>query len=131
VGCDIHAFVEFKSGDEWHFYTEIDISRDYDLFEKMAGVRGNSVNAIAEPKGLPLDISKTTYLHTVSWGMDGHSFSYLNFDELTIIEKQFKILDADHKHFHRSDFFFGNDFLVKEDWPEFVSDLRLVFWFDN
>ena len=134
MGCDIHAFVEFKSGDEWNFYTEIDISRNYDLFEKIAGVRGNIDNALFPTgclPGLPLDVSRTTYLHSINWGDDGHTHSCLYFDKLEIINKQFKIFDSKREHFHHSDFFFGNSFLIKEEWPKFVQDLRLVFWFDN
>jgi hypothetical protein len=54
MGCDIHAYlqeIEPKRAYAWGFGGEIHISRNYDLFGLLAGVRGGE--AIFEPRGVP------------------------------------------------------------------------------
>jgi hypothetical protein len=62
MGCDIHAYIEYKEkeGEEWrsfgheYFY----LCRDYDMFAVMAGVRNyKEYEPVSEPKGLPEDIA--------------------------------------------------------------------------
>ncbi len=133
MGCDIHAHFEIKVDNEWLHYSAPRFERDYNLFEKMAGVRGLSENAISPPKGLPDDISKTVLLNCKWMGSDGHSHSWLN-------KKEIRELYA----FHAKDFisiweqwgYLGGSGWecfdeYKEDYPAEIQDIRLVFWFDN
>jgi len=65
MGCDIHAYLdwdEFKKRDGTYYarnIAELHIGRDYLLFAIMAGVRkyGADIKTVAEPKGLPPNIS--------------------------------------------------------------------------
>ena len=50
MGCDIHAHFEIKVDGEWLHYSQANINRNYRLFEKMAGVRGENKNAISLPE---------------------------------------------------------------------------------
>lgn len=63
MGCDIHCYAEYRrpaarrhdgelSG--WNdFGGRINPGRRYDIFECMAGVRGDDENAVVPPRGLP------------------------------------------------------------------------------
>lgn len=97
MGCDIHAMIEAKYhyrhlADCWSWQScgEIRISRDYQLFAKIGGVRNyDNVKPIAEARFA--DISAETEDETCSeafkrWvldiGQDGHSHSWVTLDEL-------------------------------------------------
>lgn len=76
MGCDIHCHIEVKINGQWHHWSAPKIDRDYSLFARMAGVRRVEPSPIAEPRGLPPDISVITeidwacgdgYWHTPSW----------------------------------------------------------------
>lgn len=138
MGCDIHGHFEVKIGGKWEHYSTTNIWRDYSLFEKMAGVRGDINKAISPPKGLPDDISIITKLDADRWGIDGHHHSWLSSSE-------FKVLYNSHKTRVSTDnwwdiveqygFLFGQDFESfspgAESFPKEIEDFRLVFWFDN
>lgn len=60
MGSDIHLFIEYrvKNSDttRWNsFAGEIELERDYRMFERLGGVRGDSANAIVPPRGFPAD----------------------------------------------------------------------------
>jgi hypothetical protein len=97
MGCDIHFFVEKLNsesgkwepvGDEGDFYDD----RNYRLFGILADVRngvgfagcdtGDRFNPIAEPRGLPVDVSQTIATEYDEWGDDGHSHSFFTLKEL-------------------------------------------------
>lgn len=124
MGCDITACAEIKlrGSDEWIFYKEIDIGRDYELFSKMAGVRGGQ-EPISSDKGLPKDISKLSnylinhYAH--------HSFSWLSSSELVKLNEWMIKFYDDTGYFKELYCFITNinnlDF----------TDIRLIFGFDS
>jgi hypothetical protein len=63
MGCDIHAFIEYRNKDhdtnEWpwrSFSGEICLGRFYDIFGLMAGVRGERP-PLVQPRGMPEDAS--------------------------------------------------------------------------
>ena len=61
MGCDIHAFLEYKSKVDatsfWEpFSGELNIYRNYDMFALLAGVRGFHNKSLLA-KGLPKDLS--------------------------------------------------------------------------
>ncbi len=60
MGCDIHAFVEFKGHDTYRSLTHgiFNIPRDYDLFTVLAlGPGGMTDELPYPPRGLPADLS--------------------------------------------------------------------------
>jgi hypothetical protein len=66
--------------------------RNYDLFAQLADVRngrgfagiytGSGFKPIADPKGLPSDVSSDIFEEREGWGADAHSVSYLTVKEL-------------------------------------------------
>lgn len=86
MGCDIHAYAEKRNGERW---VEVDClpdafdDRSYGTFGFLAGVRNYSgVTPIAQPRGLPNDVSDYVRGQYDSWGGDGHTHSWLSLDEL-------------------------------------------------
>lgn len=59
MGCDIHCYIEYKGpyddrDNRWSpFGGRINPGRNYYMFERMAGVRGDPLNALVPPRGLP------------------------------------------------------------------------------
>ena len=145
MGCDIHLHIEVQKLDRtWLHYGAPRIERNYDLFEKMAGVRGLIQNAIVPPKGLPNDISEITEMDWQHWKDDGHSASWLSHDEIMLLEdwldslKQpgdFLTYDLEWAIFGM--YFFGSGFTAHWRYndvqyiPTELKDVRFVFWFDN
>jgi hypothetical protein len=133
MGCDIHTFVEVKAKDKWLLYNQPRVNRNYDLFEKMAGVRGKEENAISPPKGLPKDISESTALIYSVEEPDAHSESYLTLMEIGQLSKWWEA--QGYKQWFDTEFgyLFGNGFTdideLSEPLP--IEDVRFVFWFDN
>jgi len=109
MGCDIHLFTERKrsinneqkwvNADNWKlnpYYEENNEDgenkyelnsaykhRNYELFSILADVRNDSENKpIAEPKGLPEDISYVVKAESDKWDSDGHSHSFFTMKEL-------------------------------------------------
>ncbi|TDQ79534.1 hypothetical protein [Sphingobacterium yanglingense] len=103
MGCDIHIYVEYKTRikDSWNIgdyfiktenfdskngFERIEIhgNRDYSLFTTLAGVRDYSgrVVPVAEPKGLPSDLSAFVKSEAISYDSDGHTHSWLTLKEL-------------------------------------------------
>ena len=130
MGCDIHTFVEVTDdGKEWVLFDKPDTMRNYDLFERIAGVRGEEKNAISPPKGLPSDISKGTALHHKYWGEDAHSESWLHSKEIALLEKWYNA--QNYRRMFEVDFgyLFGNGYNWEMEMP--IQDWRFVVWFDN
>jgi hypothetical protein len=135
MGCDIHAHAEVKINGTWHHYAMPEFHRDYDLFERMAGVRGSESEAIAPPRGIPDDATELTKYDAAHWGSDGHSHSWLNAQEISDLS------DWDDKRgnkgFDRSweRYLFGNYYSgftkYPQERPDGLDDVRFIFWFDN
>lgn len=130
MGCDIHAFVEKKHKGKWVMlppstYNKKLRERNYKRFARLASVRGVSDNA---PLGVPNDASDSFLLQVDSWGVDGHSHSYMPIDEAAMIylETDYNPDDFD------KDFPLSSYFDIDSDDSEEHSQLyRLVFFFDN
>ncbi len=62
MGCDIHAYIEYKESDEYECFAHPYIIRDYNLFTALAGVRsyGAAATAVVAPRGAPTDMSWRT-----------------------------------------------------------------------
>lgn len=95
MGCDIHAIAQIKRKDNWETIGQLDIDRDYELFNILAGVRGDGADSISEPRGLPEDFRNIGYhiewnydintstLLDGQWDLGDHSYSYITLKELT------------------------------------------------
>jgi hypothetical protein len=133
MGCDIHLHIEVKIGDQWHHYGTPSIDRDYNLFEKMAGVRGAVDAAISPPKGLPKDCTFLTMLDHSKMAFDAHSASWLGVREIDALEEWHEGISLEYDVLHT--YLFGNSFTGWKHWPEknshCIQDVRFVFWFDN
>jgi len=144
MGCDIHCHIEVMIADEWVYYSPGHMSRDYDVFAKMADVRNYSggIVPISQPKGIPEDVTYMAWLHSEHDGPDGHSHSWLSSSELAEL---FNFMDDLGYTLWRDTYpftefhvwLFGNHigYYIEnrgsEDYPDFLEDIRLVFWFDN
>ena len=133
MGCDIHAHFEIKVDDKWHHYDQPRLRRWYELFGKMAGVRSN-IKQIAPVRGLPDDLSFTTKLDAER-SSDWHTHSYLNSREVAeLLEWIERTVGEDSWKFEFGYLFdneYGSFHKYKNDYPDFLQDFRLVFWFDN
>lgn len=139
MSCDVHGFVEVKVKGKWQAYSAIKTLRDYTLFARMAGVRGDE-DPIAEPRGFPEDAAMITRLEYEWWGSDAHTPSYLTAKEVALIENEAAKIDpALCRNYLLSVAPFGyvcgnsirNISKYPEDCPKWIDDVRLVFWFDN
>jgi hypothetical protein len=138
MGCDIHVHTEIKLDGVWEHYGSPDVDRNYLLFEKMAGVRGDSANAISAPKGLPDEAAKVTkFACDVFGGDDGHSHSWLSSQEIEELyvwwekKQPFSNWTGGYGGIEQQfGYLFGNAWM-KENMPERVTDFRWIFWFDN
>jgi hypothetical protein len=151
MGCDIHAHVELRVAGKWEHYATPSIDRRYRLFGAMAGVRGE-VPAIVKPKGVPDDMSVITRLDWEKWGVDAHTPSWLNEEELDLLQKwldaeKIKVDKKEEKYpcmffdleagvLNRT-YMFGNSLTAFKHYtdyeyiPKNCDAVRLVFWFDN
>ena len=137
MGCDIHIHQEVKIDGQWWHYRETGLPRSYETFAKMAGVRG-SEKPIAEPRGLPDDVTKVTKFDADLWGIGAHTHSWLGPEEIAELEGW--IEDRMGKQYWRLGrdgwgYLFGNSWggftKYPEDRPKGLEDIRFVFWFDN
>ena len=111
--------------------------RCYAVFEKMAGVRGDIEEAIVPPKGLPEDISESVRLHWGDGASDWHTPSWFNAEECNKLEEWLQKQDWGKKRWveNWTGWLFGNGVgaIIKypNDYPKFIEDVRVIFWFDN
>jgi hypothetical protein len=150
MGCDIHLHVEIKINGQWAHYNHPDISRNYRLFNKLAGVRSytDEITPISNPRGLPADCSATTRLDRSRWDSDGHSDSWISAAEIAELERWSRDdmgwVGALGRGWWMEDtfgYFFGNSYAGWTQYPDDytnarlrelgVEDVRFVFWFDN
>lgn len=135
MGCDIHPHIEVKINGKWEHYSSPPIQRCYGLFAKICGVRNNSerfITPIAEPRGLPPDISELT---KICWDEDGgHTPTWLTGEELELVIFFHENYTESITHLKEWGYLNGNGFDVKK-YPEShspkIEDCRLVCWFDN
>ena len=136
MGCDIHAFLEVKIRGKWLLVNHPDVERNYHLFERMAGVRGDESRAIVPPRGLPKNVSPGTRLHHEWQEGDAHSMSWLEMEELKKLERWTEAHGYKWSYFTDNfGYLLGNMIYnlkeYPENYPKEIKDVRLVFWFDN
>ena len=132
MGADCHCHIEVKIDNKWEHYSVPNIQRNYTIFEKMAGVRGDVANAISPPRGLPKDISLITKIDADNWGEDTHSHSWLSSEEF---KELYEYQKYHYSYIEQYGYLFGNGFesfkAGDAGYPKDIQDFRLVFWFDN
>ena len=147
MGCDIHLHIEVKINQEWEHWSSPAVPRCYPLFNKLAGVRGydTTEKPIAQPRGLPTDMTVPT-LAAFDWEKaDAHHTSWIGRDEIGVLEKWIRTelvktwAGGDYicleQHFLHS-YCCGNGFagIGYDDgtsYPKNITDVRFIFWFDN
>ena len=138
MGCDVHIHQEVKINGKWEHYRETQIPRNYQAFAKMAGVRGTE-KPIAEPRGLPNDVTTMTQFCSDYDGPDGHTHSWLGAAEIAELEEFIEDQMGEDKAWRLErdgwGYLFGNGWGAWTKWPDErpkgVEDIRFVFWFDN
>lgn len=136
MGCDIHAFIEERNDRKpewWVQRASLFIWRDYGMFGALAGVRVDDIEYV-EPRGLPDKLDWGTKEQAEKWKDDGHSWSWLNADEIRQARDRY-FEYADREGFvidgHRR-----RQFNAIVDFMNALADgdptrCRMVFWFDN
>ncbi len=147
MGCDIHLHTEVKIKSQWHHYGMPDVTRDYRVFAKMAGIHNkHDITPITKPRGMPVDPTFLTAFDCELWGSDGHSHSWLTAEEITTLVEfiKDKVISQDNRwpiKWPEANFsyFFGGTWGGFSRYrnepnagiPEGVEDIRFVFWFDD
>lgn len=148
MGCDIHFHSEVKRNGVWKHHSEAKIRRNYAFFAKIANVRNyfeGLIKPISEPKGMPVDATELTRLHSEKYGTDGHSHSWLSANEISELHKWIRDKETPEEWFgsdpwqwehNNLPYFMGNHLSgfvdYPEDWAEYgIEDVRYVFFFDN
>lgn len=137
MGCDIHPHFEIKVDGKWLHYSKPLVERDYKLFGKMAGVRNEYIDTIVESKGLPDNLSKVTELDHSTRGSEVHDESWFNANEIEELFEFHRSISHESymPEFNHWGFLFGHGWdgfkKYNDDYPDFIEDIRLVFWFDN
>ena len=126
MGCDIHAFIEYKAQNIWEaFSQELNLARNYAIFGALANVREKMKLKPILPRGLPNNLSiivKVNYdesfnSHTPSWVNTQEVESILNMKEIKesiLLSPEYNAMLATMKELEKKGF-----------------KARLVFWFDN
>lgn len=141
MGCDIHLHQEVKVNGKWLHFNEPRVPRNYLLFAIMAGVRHDTRDTDIKPlpqKGLPSDASEITKLRFQDEEADAHSMSWIGHSEIQHVYSEWDRLKNEKDKWAQSDlsygffgYFAGNSWLESVTFPEWVEDVRFVFWFDN
>lgn len=120
MGCDIHCYIEKREFDDWVFFGELSLSRNYNIFCKLAGVRcyeDDGKEPLAANRGLPKDASG--WVTGESTDPDWHSHSWCTPDEWDqAIEK---LDDPDYVAVS----------VLLRNLEKTTGNARVVFWFDN
>jgi hypothetical protein len=124
-------------------YNELICYRDYEVFARLAGVRGESKRS---PRGMPKLVSDTIREACNEYGLDGHSHSYLSLSEF---KKEIYYLASKHTqqppnkvNRWKGDPYIdivklGEDIQAEKTAESFLlgdkkpCKVRVVFWFDN
>jgi len=115
MGTDIHAFIEDNPfGNGFSLFAELNLSRDYNLFGRLAGIRGGC--AVFETRGLPKDISCELRWKYDDESGDVHHPSWLINCEV------WEILRRHGEH---------NDLHIVGEILKHLGNGRFIFWFDN
>lgn len=160
MGCDIHAYVEFKHPDDsrWDGWgEEFHLPRNYRVFAQLANVRNyDNINPISMPRGLPDDVSYETEQHNLLFISDRGGDNSVSSERAAEYVKQ----GCEYKNDHRGKPMWvthpdwhSHSWVTPGEWASIMDDgigieyyaisaalrafehhgymARVVFWFDN
>lgn len=141
MGFEIKAHIECSIDDQWHHYSCPNILRNYKLFDFLGADLSNHVVGNRDKfllKGLPHDISAVTQ---IAYNKDEAGLfdpSWITIGELETVIENFPELssfnyDLPPELRNPLGYFFDNSvenfWKYREDYPEEIQDVRMVFWF--
>ncbi len=129
MGTDIHWINEVKIGGKWHVYSQPRLSRDYEFFGFLAGVRCPE-RQYFKVRGLPEDVSDLAKIIFEAQGL--HTPTYLNLDEIKAVEKwlgHHREITWDFEARYIG-YCFGGEW-VEESLPDGIEDARFIIGFDS
>lgn len=159
MGCDIHIYTERKSADGYERVNDAKFIegpdpfdwRAYGMFGFLAGVRNYSeVTPIAEPRGVPVDMSAEAageyevlagYAHSASWlavsELVAFDYDRLMEDRRVTVRRPSGVIDGGataepgggQEMTYRE--FLGPDFFEDLKTLSEIGADRVVFWFDS
>ncbi len=137
MGCDCHSHVEIQVNNKWVYAGQISISRNYALFGVLAGVRNEDITCVSgKEKGLPKEVSKPMSIFSEDYGRDGHSHSYLDYNEMLEAKKIYEKYTYENWQAEKEQYRkFPKGIIetmeqLKTTFPK-ITNVRLVFYFDN
>ena len=156
MGCDIHGYVEQdffaeyekQEHQSWYSVVSLDMvaERNYKIFNKLFGVRGDSDNGIAYNRGLPKDEEEqnkpkdsesnwderpNSVIDLEKWGSDAHSVSYIYWDEIKdVLDNDFDSLLYEGSNDIPFGWKFVFDSMKRLAKRKGSKGVRMVVWFD-
>jgi len=141
MGCDIHTNTEVKKDWIWENVNFEPFGwRNYNMFSLLAGVRNYGIiKPMAEPRGLPDDVSIEVYEKHREESGDAHSESYLTLRELVEYDYSKPHIDEYDELITEDDIYTPLNFLSDSYFKDIeelkqygdLDNIRVVFWFDN
>ncbi len=135
MGCNSHLSIEILrlwgfNATEWRTWAlDIPESRDYYLYEAMAGVRGDDENAVVIPRGVPADVSDPIKYWIKRAGEDGHTHSWLYPSEFHLAMQ--KSRNRDRSENHDQCWLAVDQILSVLESIYGIEHVRIIFFFDN
>lgn len=119
MGCDIHGAIEYKKGESWYsLCVGLSLSRSYQIFARLAGVRGyGKPPPTVPPRGFPEDADYFTKLDRDGEAGGAHSETWLSLEEWDAATKD---AGADYSAITAAMRALASEYPV-----------RVVLWFDN
>jgi hypothetical protein len=104
--------------------------RNYNLFNVLAGVRGDGEGMIDEPRDIPDDTSHVVRSDYEGWGMDAHSATHFYLDEL--LDSEYRKMSKEELYDIGIDSYFFHEMIDQLlNLTNDPTDIRVIFWFDN
>lgn len=140
MGCDIHPYVEVKSGDKWFYVgNAIDHNRNYHFFSVLAGVRSQGEEGFFELSHDDADtfaerneLSEFVASECIRDGQDGHSHIVCPYIDL---QRLFKAIQETAKEsgedLHWTLDHLGSWLDACKIYSKVFDEVRVVVWFDN
>ncbi len=136
MGLDMKAHIEVLINDKWMYYSPADFVRDYDLYDKIGNPGNDNIKPACSSFGFPSDASEMTKIHR-GWsdGCNVHCEGLLSSEEFCSLGISLSWSYYRDAVCRGHIYLFGNAFdkfyEFKEDYPDFVQDFRVVFWFER
>lgn len=136
MGCDIHAYVEYKYKGSKHWMSfggRINPGRIYGMFAKLADVRnGWAIVPISEPRGVPQDMAGNTFEDYSMYISDTEGDRYVTADKAakwvengsSVYLRDGKFVSDPDWHSHSWCTTSELEIAVKETWKENVNDCK-------